>query len=229
MHAASEKDPSEPPPSFGDPREPVGIPGARRPAALLDDGPQWYACRTRPRAEKRADQLLTMAGVQSYLPLIYRERQWADRRVRVAFPLFPGYLFAHFDLIQLAAVLRIPPLARVVSVNGRPAPVQERELDQVRALVDRCNENGIEPCPIEFVEPGQEVVVAAGPFRGLRGVLVERRGRMRVAVRLEAIRQAVSIEMDRRVLKPAVRAVPPGPFRPGRKRGSSMSRSELHR
>ena len=123
--------------------------------------------------------------------------------MRVSFPLFPGYLFARFNLTQLDAVLRLPPLAKVVSMNGYPTPVREDEIEQVRNLVDRANAAGIEPRPVDFVQPGQEVIVTDGPFKGLRGVLLERRGRARVAVRLTAIRQAVSVEMDRRVLEPA--------------------------
>jgi len=63
----------------------------------LFDTLRWYACRTRARAEKRAARLLSGNGVESYLPPIERQRQWADRKKRVAFPLFPGYVFARFD------------------------------------------------------------------------------------------------------------------------------------
>lgn len=182
----------------------------------LYEGQHWFACRTRPRAEKKAARMLEGSGVESYLPLVERERQWADRTKRVEFPLFPGYVFARFALTEMHRVLRVPSLAHVVRVNGYPTPVRRDEIDAVRKLVETANETGVEPEPVDFLEPGEEIVVVDGPFAGMRGVLVERRGRARVAVKLSAIRQAVSVEMDRRHLKPAAgrtrryRTSPPG-------------------
>jgi transcription antitermination factor NusG len=49
---------------------------------------------------------------------------------------------------------------------------------------------------------GQEVRVIQGPFEGLRGILTEVRGKTRIVVRLEAIRQAVSVEMSSRFVLP---------------------------
>lgn len=165
--------------------------------------PHWFACRTRPRSEKKAERLLDLAGIEAFLPLVYRERQWADRTKVVAFPLFPGYLFARFDLTQLAVVMRVPLLATVVQTNGVPTPVRNEEIDAVRKLVERARETGVEPEPADFLEPGEEIEVVDGPFRGLRGMLLERRGTTRVAVKLSAIRQAVAIELDRKSLRAA--------------------------
>ena len=60
--------------------------------------PHWYACRTKARAEKKVAEVLERHSVECYLPLVERERQWADRTKRVQFPMFPGYVFARFRL-----------------------------------------------------------------------------------------------------------------------------------
>ncbi len=163
--------------------------------------PQWFACRTRSRAEKKAALALQRCGVEPYVPLVLRRRQWADRVRHVEFPLFPGYVFARFAITDLVRVLRCPPVVQVVHVDGRPLPVSQEELDGVRRLVETARRLGIEPHPADFFEPGQPVVVASGPFQGMRGVLVERRGGRRVIVKLDAIRQAVSVELPRRSLR----------------------------
>jgi transcription antitermination factor NusG len=49
---------------------------------------------------------------------------------------------------------------------------------------------------------GQEVRVIQGPFEGLQGILTEVRGKTRIVVRLEAIRQAVSVEMSSHFVLP---------------------------
>ncbi|MFQ5889664.1 MAG: UpxY family transcription antiterminator [Gemmatimonadota bacterium] len=162
----------------------------------------WYACRTRARAEKNVDRLLAGAGIESYLPLIERERQWTDRRMRIAYPLFPGYVFARFKLTELYEVLRTPGLVTVVRLNGDPTPVRDEELESIRALVKGANHTGAMPSFSDRVAPGQEVVVIGGPFQGMRGTLLRTRGNAQVVVRLSAIRFVVGVEMDRRFLRP---------------------------
>ena len=165
--------------------------------------PQWYACRTRPRAEKQAGRLLKLRGVQSYVPLLERERQWSDRKKRVGFPLFAGYVFAQFSLASLHEVLSTPGIVTVVRQGGSPARVRSEELESVRVLVQCVNAGNAPPEPAEFLETGQEVIVSHGPFSGIRGVLVEDRGRTRVVIRLTALRRALSVELPREILRAA--------------------------
>lgn len=171
------------------------------PPELYEDA-RWYACQTRPRAEKKVDRLLGSLGVPSYLPLLERERQWSDREKRIGFPLFPGYIFACFPLIQLGDVLGTPSLVSVVRVNGYPTPVHERELESIRTLVDGANRTGLEPASCDYLVRGQKVRVVQGPFRGLSGILIEMRGGVRVVVQIAAIRQAISVEMGRQSIWP---------------------------
>jgi len=168
----------------------------------LHGEPRWYACRTRSRSEKKVGRLLTAAGVVSYVPLVDRLRQWSDRSKQVKFPLFPGYVFARFSLETLPQIVRTPNLIEVVRVEGSPTPVRDEEIDAVRSLVDGVHQTGVEPSVHEYLVRGQQVDVLQGPFQGLRGILTEVRGKTRIVVRLEAIRQAVSVEMERRFVRP---------------------------
>lgn len=171
------------------------------PAELYRE-PHWYALRTRGRAEKAVARRLEERGFTSYCPLIERERQWADRRTRVLFPLFPSYVFARFTLTDLGEVLGVPGVTTVVRTAGVPTVVRPEELDSVRLLETGIGETGEEPHPADYLEVGEPVRVEEGPFAGMTGVLTEERGRSRVLVRLSAIRQAVGIEVDREVLSP---------------------------
>jgi len=45
-------------------------------------------------------------------------RQWADRKKRVGFPLFPGYVFARFELRNVHEVLHTSGLVTIVRNNG---------------------------------------------------------------------------------------------------------------
>ena len=179
------------------------ITGARKKALDSYHTYRWYACRTRPRAEKRAGQLLKLRGVDSYVPLLERERQWSDRKKRIGFPLFPGYVFGQFSLAKVHEVLRVPGIVTVVRSDGNQAPVRPEELESIRALVACVNAGNAPPEHVEFLESGQEVIVSHGPFSGIRGVLVEDRGRTRVVIRLSALRRAWSVELPREILRAA--------------------------
>jgi transcription antitermination factor NusG len=147
--------------------------------------------------------LLRLRGVESYVPLLEQMRQWTDRKKRVGFPLFPGYVFARFGLAMVHQILRIPGVATIIGSDGHPAPVRSEQLESIRLLVACVNAGNALPEPVEFLEAGREVIVAHGPFSGIRGVLVEDRGRARVVIRLSALRRALSVELPREILRAA--------------------------
>jgi len=147
--------------------------------------------------------LLNLRRVESYVPLLEQVRQWTDRKKRVGFPLFPGYVFARFSLAMIHDVLRTPGIVTIVRNDAGPALVCAEELDSVRTLVAGVNAGHAPPEAVEFLEVGQEVVVAHGPFSGIRGVLREERGRARVVIRLCALRKALSVELPREILHAA--------------------------
>lgn len=180
--------------------------GSAAAPAILYEEPHWYACYTRARHEKRVDEQLERRGFETYLPLVTQERQWSDRRKRVEFPMFPGYVFGRFKLEQLHDVLTVPGVATVIRHNGVPSPIQDEELENVRRFVAALAETGQVPEP-RPLEPGQPVRVTCGPFAGVRGVIVERRGRRRVLVGLETIGQGMEIDIDGESLEP-LRLIP---------------------
>ncbi len=173
--------------------------GSRR---ELSQEPHWYACRTRARAEKQVDRLLSRIGFEMYTPLVEREQEWADRKKRVAFPMFPGYTFACFSLDKYLEILKTPGVVHVVGTNGNPTPLRPEEMDSVRRFAAGLQKTGQVPDPVDYLEPGTPIMVGEGPFQGMHGMLLEGRGAVRVAVRLSAIRAAVSVVLDRSSLRP---------------------------
>ena len=87
-------------------------------------------------------------------------------------------------------------------MNGSPTPVRDAVIESIRALVHGAQTIGEEPSTHDYLVRGQEVRVVQGPFEGLRGILTEVRGKTRIVVRLDAIRQAVSVEMTSRFVLP---------------------------
>lgn len=158
----------------------------------------WYALYTRSRHEKRVAEGLSERGFETYLPLVPRVSQWHDRKKTVLWPLFPGYVFVRFPPEEVSRVLAVPGSVQVIRAAGRPAPIPDDDIDNVRLFAACLVETGIVPAPVPQVERGQGVVVRSGPFSGVRGLVLEHRGADRVLIQigLSAIGQALKIELD---------------------------------
>lgn len=162
---------------------------------------RWFACYTRARHEKRVHEQLARRGFETYLPLLAEERQWSDRRKLVEVPLFPGYVFTRFAREAIHHVLTVPGVATVIRHNGVPSPISEVEVENIRRFVAALAETGQRPEP-RPLDRGQPVRVMRGPFAGVTGVVVERRGRRRFLVGLSTIGQGMEIDIDGRNLQP---------------------------
>lgn len=174
----------------------------RTPPEQLYAEPHWFACYTRARHEKQVESLLRQRGFESYLPLIPTVRQWKDRRKLVEFPLFPSYVFGRFTLKELHGVLTTPGISTVVRANGYPTPIPEIDIANVQRFAQGIAESGSQFEQRPFLTEGQWVKILEGPFEGVEGIVVEQRGRKRVLVGVEAIRQGLEIDIDARLLKP---------------------------
>lgn len=164
--------------------------------------PRWYACYTRGRAEKKVGALLPRLGIETYLPLVPRERSWADRMKQVDWPLFPSYVFARFPLESVSTVLRTPGISTIVRLGGEYVPIEDSEIDNIRRFADALARRGWDAVePVTYIGAGDRVRVIDGPFSGVEGIVVRRRRRDRLVVGLGAIRQGFEVDIPARQLK----------------------------
>ena len=129
-------------------------------------------------------------------------RAWSDRIKRVALPLFPGYIFGRFPLANLTRVLEVPGVVDVVRSGGTAVPVRPQEMASVRLLTEGVDRTGALPRTVDPLEPGDPVVVVDGPFKGMTGVLLREPGSAWVAVKIDALRQARAVQLERSVVAP---------------------------
>lgn len=159
--------------------------------------PHWYACYTYGRHEKRVAAGLQQVGIESFLPLCNEKRRWSDRSRRVLMPMFPSYVFARFSLETLGRVLGVPGLATVVRTRGLPTPIPDAEIWQVRELVGRAQEHGVQPEVTPAMHKGQRVRIISGVFEGIEGMILECDGRTHVMLALSVIEQGVRVAVPR--------------------------------
>jgi transcription antitermination factor NusG len=174
------------------------VDGHIRLGAAPDASLAWYALYTRARHEKKVDRLLRLREFEVFLPLVPRESQWHDRRKIVDWPLFPGYVFARFGLKATAQILGTPGVATIVRQDGVPAAISDLEIENVRRLASVVTETGSLPEPTPMVECGQQARISKGPFTGVHGVVVQRRGSGRVLIQigLDVIGQGIKLEIE---------------------------------
>lgn len=152
----------------------------------------WYAVYTRARWEKRVGEFFEQSGFEYYLPMYRTLREWSDRRKRVTVPLFPSYLFVRIKLSEYQRVVATPGVARIICFEGKPVPIPESQIDAVKMLLSK--DVKIET-PAISPEPGDEIEITKGSLKGLKGEMVEYRGKRKIIIRLDAIDKSVVIHI----------------------------------
>ena len=198
------------------------------PGDAPDDAAHWYCLRARPRQEAVAARALRRLDPPVGEVFCPRVRFPRPRRARAGYggdagwawateAMFPGYLFARFDVARRGReVHHARGVAGVVGFGHRPQPVPAAVLAALRAGVadlgegtgDAAGEEAdpalatvtVAPAPA----PGQEVVLVDGALGGLRAVVTHYLpARQRVRVLLEFLGREMETELpSHRVLAP---------------------------
>lgn len=164
------------------------------------ENPRWYVAHTRPNHEKRVAKQLGQRRLEHLLPLYNSIRQWKDRKVRLAMPLFPGYVFARFSLRERLRVLEIPGVAGLVGFGTRPAQLADEEIESVQ----RCMSCPGEIKPHPYLCVGRRARVKSGPLRGLEGFIVQLKNRTRMVLSFDLIQRSATLDADQIELEPVV-------------------------
>lgn len=154
---------------------------------------KWYALYTRPRHEKKVHEQLKEKGVESFLPMIERIRQWKDRKKKVEMPLFNSYVFVKIDLKNRYDALQTHGVVRMVSFGGTPASIPDWQIEQLQQVISHPETLQLE----NYLREGDWVEVIEGPFRGIRGRLRELRGQTRVVINIDGIYQSASFVIEK--------------------------------
>ena len=157
----------------------------------------WIVVRSKPRSEKIAYAQLKEKGIEAYLPLLKERRKWSDRKKWVEFPLFSSYLFAKIEIKNSIFVLQTNGVSSLVKFGEEIAIVQDEVVDAIKLAID----GGYQLTPAEYFIAGNAVEVIEGPMRGVKGIVAQLKGKDRLVIKIDAIQQALSIDIDTRFIK----------------------------
>lgn len=129
---------------------------------------KWLAIYTRPRWEKKVNQLLTEKGFESYCPLNKVKRKWSDRIKVVEEPLFKSYVFVKVAEKERTEVRMTSGAINFVYWNGKPAVIKEKEISAIRRFLNEY----------EYVEARPMDVKLNQRVRIINGTLMDKEGKV---------------------------------------------------
>lgn len=154
---------------------------------------KWHVVYTRSRAEKKVREELTAQNIECFLPLQKKLRQWKDRKKWVEMPLISGYCFVNITPFEYDRVLKTNNVVCYVTFQGKAAVIPQSQIDYLQSLLKQYDfEVSVTH---ENFEPGKQVEIIAGPMIGVRGELVEIRGKNRFVLRIDQIDTSFVVEI----------------------------------
>ena len=145
----------------------------------------WYAVSTKPHQERQAELYIKQWDIECFLPLLKANKIIRRTRKTVIEPLFPGYLFAQFELEKhYRAVSYATGVRKVVEFGSGPVELDATMID---AIKERLNNGYVTPQSERF-KMGQIVHINGGPLTGLEAVFMrEMTDRNRVLLLLNTL------------------------------------------
>jgi transcriptional antiterminator RfaH len=158
----------------------------------------WFVVQSNPREEERAQHFLEEKGLRTYLPRMETVSLRRLKSVTVQKPLFPGYLFCHFDPNESLAYVRwTKGVKKLLPESVNPVPIAIEVLDAIRSL--QQGDGVIRKQPLQ---KNDRVRIARGPFKDILGIFdywASDQGRVRVL--LNFISYQASVELHHSLLE----------------------------
>jgi len=121
--------------------------------------------------------------------------------MRLQFALFPGYVFVRMALVDRLRVLQVPSVVRIIGFNGHLAALPDAEIEGLKNGL--AGDVRAEPHP--FLTVGSRVRIKAGPLEGREGILIRRKGSLRVVLSIELIQRSIVVDVDLADVQPLTR------------------------
>lgn len=152
----------------------------RRQPIIRED--RWYVVRVHPGCELVAARHLEEQAYGAFAPTFTPEGKTKEGKPFARKPLFPGYIFAKFDIAfdrwqpinNTRGVMHLLPQSRET-----PLPIPTSFVERIR---DQVEAGDFEPEQLEDIlkefVPGLPVEIVNGPFFGFPGVVSRRKGKV---------------------------------------------------
>ena len=159
---------------------------------------RWYVVATRPGMELIARDNLERQGFKAWLPELILKKRLKGKWTKVVEPMFAGYVFTQLVFGEdNPAPIRSTYGCRGLVRFGNAYPTMPEEL--MGALFTACEEAAYNVnCNESIFAKGEWVLLANGPFKGLRAIfhMPSGRDRARVLIDLLGSERSVLVRMN---------------------------------
>lgn len=151
--------------------------------------PRWFVCHTKPRCEKKFDDLMAREQFAHYLPLIQSVRRYGTQKKTFTKPLFPGYVFTRIEPAKKTRIYQQDLLVRAMLVENEA--VFLGQLEDVKAI---CA-SGLEAAVHPLMKKGTHVRVVGGPLNGLEGYVDDPANPQGIVVSVDVLQQGLLVRL----------------------------------
>ena len=165
--------------------------------------PAWYCLRSQPKHEHiAAAHLRLLEGVTVFCPRIRFKKATRRGLVWVTEAMFPGYLFARFELSEMHRQVQYAHgVSGIVRFADRYPTIEEGTLAQLR---DNTGAAEIKELSYELSQ-GDQVKIVNGIFGGLEAVVTQvLPAKERVKVLMDFLGRQIEAEVERSNVLPQV-------------------------
>ena len=123
---------------------------------------KWYILQFKPNSHYQATKNLNRQGYETFLPLYDNTTRKTSRFISTRKPLFPGYMFITFDIIENGwhKINNTYGVSKLVTFNSQLKPIPTIFIDN---LMMRYDSSG-KLLPVKELKKGDQVKVLMGPF-----------------------------------------------------------------
>lgn len=166
---------------------------------LSEDQPRWFAIRTRYKSEKLAYKQLISRQIDAYLPIRHLIRRYGRKKREVDLPLINNFVFVKIVKKDYLTVLQTEYVNGFLKLGHNLLSIPEEQIELIRRLL---GENiDLEVVENRILEKGDWVEVTSGPLLGMRGKLVQVKGKEKVLVELINSGYSLEISIDNQLVK----------------------------
>ena len=174
---------------------------------LHKDEPRWFAIYTKYKCEKYVVDKLKRKGIHAYIPLLSKIKKYTRKTKEYKLPLINCYAFVHITSSQYVKVLETEYVMGFIKQRKHLISIPQEEINLLKRIVGELED--IEMAPLEF-QQGAPVEIISGNLTGVKGKLVNTRGKHEFVVELQEMGFQLQMIIDKSMLRPLNRALTAG-------------------
>jgi transcription antitermination factor NusG len=165
---------------------------------MNDCGKKWYAIYVRSKSEKKVAIELEYANIEHYLPIVKVLKTWSDRKKWIEEPLFKSYVFVHIDQKDYYNAINVPNAVKYISFAGKAVVVPPEQIEAIKYFLNEKSPQMIDDVDLQ---KGMQVEIIVGSMTGLKGELVEVKGKNRVKIRIDVVNKSLTLQIPKSKLR----------------------------